>query len=149
MQRARWTAAMLYGLAGLAAALDRSWGRTLVALAIYAFLTRLSLPLLQRAARKHTPVNLLVLRTFGSAGRSRRLFEQVATRWRSIGPLHLIAGADSATANLDLAEAVRYLTFRFRSLYVSDAADLERRRDASPPASSSPTSASAPPPSNN
>ena len=106
---------------------DRVWWPTLSALGLYAVLSRLTLPLLRRAARRHEPVSLLVLRTFGAPGRSHRLFEGVGARWRYIGPIHLIAGADSATVNLDLSEAFRYLTFRFRSLFVSDAEDLERR----------------------
>lgn len=110
--------------------LDRAWRPAATALAVYALVTRLTLPLLQRAARRHRPVELLVLRTFGSAGRSRRLFDELGARWRYLGPLHLIAGADSATVNLDLSEAARYLTFRFRSLYVSGEADLERRIDS-------------------
>ena len=106
------------------------WWCGFAALGLYAVITRLTLPVLQRVARAHRPASLLVLRVFGAPGRSQRLFEEVGTRWRSVGPLHLIAGADSATANLDLAEAVRYLTFRFRSLYVSDGPDLQRRLDA-------------------
>lgn len=107
--------------------IGKAWRPTLAALAVYAAITVLTLPLLRRAARRHPPVSLLVLRVFGAPGRSLRLFEQVGARWRYIGPMHLIAGADSATANLDLSEAVRYLTFRFRSLYVSGEADLVRR----------------------
>lgn len=106
------------------AMLDRSWWRPLAPLALYTVLTRLTLPLLRR---RHGPVSLLVLRVFGAAGRSQRLFDELGTRWRYVGPIHLIAGADSATVNLDLSEALRYLTFRFRSLYVSDERDLERR----------------------
>ena len=101
--------------------------RALATLAVYAVLTRLMLPLLRRQARAHTPVNLLVLRVFGTPGRSQSLFEELGTRWRYAGPIHLIAGADSATANLDLSEAARYLTGRFRSLYISSDADREKR----------------------
>jgi len=98
-----------------------------IALVLYAVITRFALPMLPRAAREHSPANLLVLRVFGAPGRSQRLLEEVGTRWRYVGPLHLIAGTDSAIANLDLSEAYGYLTFRFRSLYVSDLEDLDRR----------------------
>ena len=101
--------------------------RALPTLAVYAVLSRLMLPLLRRQARAHAPVNLLVLRVFGTPGRSQSLFEELGTRWRYAGPIHLIAGADSATANLDLSEAARYLTGRFRSLYISSDADREKR----------------------
>ena len=53
--------------------------------------------------------------------------EQLATRWRYIGPIHLIAGTDLATTNLDPAELYAFLTFRFRRLYVKDEDDLARR----------------------
>ena len=104
---------------------DTWW--VLGSLALYALLTRLTLPLLRRAARKHPPARLLVLRVFGAPGKTQSLFQRLGVRWRYVGPIHLIAGADSATANLDLSEAVRYLTGRFRSLYVSSDADLDRR----------------------
>ncbi|MEA2413357.1 MAG: hypothetical protein QOI58_14 [Thermoanaerobaculia bacterium] len=103
------------------------WRYGAASLAVYAGLTRLMLPVLRRAARKHRPASLLVLRVFGSAGRSTRLLEHIGMRWRTVGPIHLIAGADTAITNLDLSEVFRFLTFRFRSEYVKDAADLERR----------------------
>ena len=123
-----WTVFSLWYVA-LGAA-GPTWWYGFVAIAVYGVLTRLTLPVLRREARQHRPAALLVLRVFGAPSRSQRLFEEVGTRWRYIGPLHLIAGADSAAANLDLAEAVRYLTWRFRSLYVQDARDLERRMAA-------------------
>jgi hypothetical protein len=105
----------------------QSWAWGGASVALYAILTRLMLPLLRRAARRHRPASLLVLRVFGSAGRSTRLLEHVGMRWRTVGPIHLIAGADTAITNLDLPEVFRFLTFRFRSEYVKDDADLERR----------------------
>ena len=105
----------------------RSWAYGAASLALYAVVTRLMLPLLRRAARRHRPASLLVLRVFGSPGRSARLLEHIGMRWRTIGPIHLIAGGDTAVTNLDLSEVFRFLTFRFRSVYVQDAADLERR----------------------
>ena len=103
------------------------WRYGAASLAVYAGLTALMLPRLRRAARRHPPSSLLVLRVFGSPGRSGRQLEHIGMRWRAIGPIHLIAGADTAITNLDLSEAYRFLTFRLRSLYVQDAADLERR----------------------
>lgn len=104
----------------------RLWWYPAGALAVYAILTRVMLLLLlRRPAGRHAPASLLVLRVFGAPSRSRRLFEELGTRWRYIGPIHLIAGVDSAVTNLDPAEALRFLTFRFRSLYVIDPADAE------------------------
>lgn len=105
----------------------QSWEYGAASLALYAGLTRLILPLLRRAARRHRPASLLILRVFGSPGRSARLLEHIGMRWRTVGPIHLIAGADTAITNLDLPEVFRFLTFRFRSVYVQDAADLDRR----------------------
>ena len=98
-----------------------------LSLAVYAGLTRRMLPRLQGAARGHRPASLLVLRVFGSPGRSARLLAHIGMRWRTVGPIHLIAGSDTAITNLDLSEVFRFLTFRLRSVYVQDAADLERR----------------------
>ena len=120
-----WIAfAAAYGIRHDTAQFWRYAGASLV---LYAVLTRLMLPLLRRAARRHRPASLLVLRVFGSPGRSARLLEHIGMRWRTVGPIHLIAGADTAIINLDLPEVFRFLTFRFRSVYVQDAADLERR----------------------
>ena len=105
----------------------QSWRYGAASLALYACLTRLMLPRLRRAARGHRPASLLVLRVFGSPGPSARRFQHIAMRWRTVGPIHLIAGADTAVTNLDLSEVFRFLTFRLRSVYVQDAADLERR----------------------
>ena len=101
----------------------------LLALAVYFVITRIATSLLRRAAERQHAAGLLVLRVFGSPSRGLRLFSELGTQWRTIGPLQLIAGTDSAIANLDLLEAVRYLTFRFKSLYVADAADLDRRME--------------------
>lgn len=81
----------------------------------------------RREARAHRAVRLLVLRAFGTPSRSHNLFDRLGTRWRYAGPIHLIAGTDSAIANLDPAEAVRCLTLRIPSLFVRSQADLARR----------------------
>ena len=100
---------------------------TALSLVLFAALTSITLRLVRRDARMHAPASLLVLRVFGTPGRGQRLFEHLGMRWRYAGPIHAIAGADSATANLDLSEAFRFLTLRSRSLYVLDEADLQRR----------------------
>ena len=103
------------------------WWLAFVAIALYAIVTGLTLPLLRREARRHRPVSLLVLRVFGAPARSQTLFEQIGTRWRTIGPIHLIAGPDSVIANLDISELAHLLTLRQSRLYVTDRDDLERR----------------------
>jgi hypothetical protein len=102
----------------------------LAALAAYATLTHFALLVLRRRARAHPPAGLLVLRVFGAPRRSETFFEEIGTHWRFIGPMHLIAGTDSAITNLDLSEAVRCLTFRTPSLFVKSDADLDQRMKA-------------------
>ena len=87
--------------------------------------------------RRHAAVHLLFLRKFGPAARTHRLFEEVGTRWRHIGPIHLIAGLDSMVTNLDLGEFARMFTKRSRGLYVKDQNNLTERMkhvDAAPDA---------------
>jgi hypothetical protein len=101
------------------------WGPGI--LAVHVVLTLALLPLLCREASCHPPVPMLVLRVFGASSRAQRLFEELGARWRYIGPVQLIAGVDSVIANLSLDEVARYLTFRFRSLFVKSSDDLEKR----------------------
>jgi len=103
------------------------WWAAFAAIGAYGLTTFLAVPVLRRAALQHRPASLLVLRVFGAPSRTHRLFEEVGTRWRTIGPIHLIAGTDSIVINLDISELAHMVTMRSRTLYVSDKANLERR----------------------
>jgi hypothetical protein len=70
---------------------------------------------------------LLVLRVFRQEGPIARLFEQVAQRWRSIGPVLLISGADLASRTVDPHELVDFLEGRLQERYIADRADLKRQ----------------------
>lgn len=78
-----------------------------------------SMPMLRRAALRHEPVHLLVLRVFGPAAQTHRLMERIGRQWRGIGPIHLIAGPDSVVTNLDLGEFAGMFTGRSRNLYAA------------------------------
>ena len=99
------------------------------AVVLYTLLAHSGLLVLRNRARAHYPTSLLVLRVFGSPRRSQRLFEEVGIYWRSIGPLHLLGGTDSIIANLDIADTMRCLGFRIRTLFVASDADLQRRME--------------------
>lgn len=100
-----------------------------IAFLLYETVVYTGLLTVRREARAHRPVSLLVLRAFGTPSRSHGFFERLGTRWRYAGPIHLIAGTDSAIATLDPSEAVRCLTLRIPSLFVKSDADLESRLD--------------------
>ncbi len=77
---------------------------------------------------------LLVLRVFGYARRTERLLDEVGLRWRCIGPVNLIAGADIATSFLDPGELVQFASGRLGDAYIADEpmlqAKLERAADS-------------------
>ncbi|WP_193721611.1 hypothetical protein, partial [Georgenia subflava] len=73
------------------------------------------------------PVRLLLLRTFGSRRRSSRLLRDLTSRWRWVGSVELITGADLATETLEPHELVDYLTGRLRDRFVRDEGELARR----------------------
>ena len=106
---------------------DRVTWAAALAFVLYEAVVYAGLLTVRHEARGHPPVSLLVLRVFRTPERSHSLFERVGTRWRYAGPIHLIAGTDSAIPNLDPSEAVRCLTFRTPTLFVSGDADLRRR----------------------
>jgi hypothetical protein len=75
------------------------------------------MPMLRRAARRHAPAHLLVLRAYGPGARTEQLMETVGRQWRTIGPIHLLAAPDSVVTNLDLGEFARMFTGRSRTMY--------------------------------
>jgi hypothetical protein len=104
-----------------------SWWCAPLAFVAYKLVSNRALAILDGRAPKPPAARLLLLRIFGARKRTERLMEQLSTRWRYIGPIHLIAGTDLATANLNPVELYAFLAFRFRRLYVKDTEDLARR----------------------
>jgi hypothetical protein len=73
------------------------------------------------------PVRLLLLRTFGSRGRSTRLLRAITRQWRWIGSVELFAAPDIATETLEPDEFVDFMLGRLPRRFIDDQAALDRR----------------------
>jgi hypothetical protein len=73
------------------------------------------------------PVRLLLLRTFGSRGRSTRLFRDLTKQWRWIGSVELIIAPDLASETLEPDEFLDFLYGRLPQRFVRDDASLQQR----------------------
>jgi hypothetical protein len=82
---------------------------------------------LKRIEPWNPPKALLLLRVFAQDRRGERLLDEVAFRWRFIGPIHMIGGPDLAKTNLDLDELLLFLRRRLYRLFVTDQPSLQRR----------------------
>ncbi|HYE97147.1 MAG TPA: hypothetical protein VD962_13150 [Rubricoccaceae bacterium] len=104
-------------------------GSALVAPALGAFVVVLVIALrpLRRASAQAHPRRLLLLRVFGSRGRSERLFREVGLHWRYVGPVRLIGAPDLATEMLEPDELLAFLGGRLRRLFLATPDDLDRR----------------------
>jgi hypothetical protein len=70
---------------------------------------------------------LLLLRVFGFQRRTERLFDAVAQRWRWLGSVRMIAGADLATRIIGPGDLVAFMGGHLRQLFLKqDRASLER-----------------------
>jgi hypothetical protein len=70
---------------------------------------------------------LLLLRVFGYAARTERLFDRVGARWRLFGPVTMIAAPDVAARTIDPGDYLRWLTGRIDESFVTSPADLDDR----------------------
>jgi hypothetical protein len=70
---------------------------------------------------------LLLLRVFGFQRRTEKLFDVIAQRWRLLGGVKLIAGADLAMRTMDPADFISFVGGRLRRLFVRSGRDLARR----------------------
>jgi hypothetical protein len=70
---------------------------------------------------------LLFLRVFGFGPRSSRLVDLIAARWRSLGPVWLIAAPDVAARVLTPRTFLMFLRGALGGLFVYKGADLSRR----------------------
>jgi hypothetical protein len=73
---------------------------------------------------------LLFLRVFGFGPRSSRLVDLIATRWRSVGPVWLIAAPDVAGRVLAPRTFLMFLRGALGGLFVNNRAELSRRLSA-------------------
>jgi hypothetical protein len=81
----------------------------------------------RRSASPSAPRRLLLLRAFGFDKRTQRLLDDLGQRWRYLGPIRLIAGADLAYATLEPHEFVAFLGGRLTRAFIKDSGDLEHR----------------------
>lgn len=61
---------------------------------------------------------LLLLRVFGFQRRTERLFDTVAQRWRWLGSVKIIAGADLATRLIGPGDLISFMAGRLRQLFL-------------------------------
>ena len=73
------------------------------------------------------PARLLLLRTFGSRGRSTRLLRSLTRQWRWVGSVELVVAPDVATEVLEPDEFLDFLRGRLGLRFVSDRAALQRQ----------------------
>ena len=77
--------------------------------------------------RQVDPSSLLMLRVFSSDQTRQRLLDQIASRWRYLGPVLMIGGPDLAVNNVEPDEFLAFVSGRTRRLFVSDSEDLAER----------------------
>jgi hypothetical protein len=103
------------------------WGATgLGAFAAYKLTTSAGFRFLAARPRK-PPRRLLLLRVFGFDRRSSRLFDVIASRWRYLGSIRLIAAPDLASRTIDPGKLFAFLRGRLRKLFVHNEAELAER----------------------
>jgi hypothetical protein len=73
------------------------------------------------------PVRLLLLRTFGSRGRSTRLFRDLTKQWRWIGSVELIIAPDLASETLEPDEFLDFIYGRLPQRFVREEESLQER----------------------
>ena len=83
--------------------------------------------LLRRVEPWKSPRALLLLRVFARDKRDERLLDEIAFRWRFIGPIHMIGGPDLAKTNLEPNELLLFLRRGLRQIFVTDRPSLQRR----------------------
>jgi hypothetical protein len=70
---------------------------------------------------------LLLLRVFNLGGRSERMFDALAKRWRRLGSICLIAGPDLLTAAVEPHEFLDFIGGNLSRRFVTDKEDLSKR----------------------
>src|SRR5262249_23175632 len=70
---------------------------------------------------------LALLRVFTLGKRAERLVEALATHWRYVGSIQLIAGPDLARVTIQPHEILDFLQGRLARRFITDPSSLERR----------------------
>jgi hypothetical protein len=92
----------------------------LLAFVVYKVVASAGLSLLGRkesSATRKSP-GLLLLRVFSLGRRSERLFDALATHWRHVGNIRLIAGPDLATTTVEPHEFLDFLTGKLARRFI-------------------------------
>ena len=93
----------------------------------YRVVVQVGLILWQRGDARLGNRRLLLLRVFGFRRRTEKLFDIVAQRWRWIGSVRMIAGADLATRIIGPGDLLSFMGGRLSHLFVRhDRSSLER-----------------------
>jgi hypothetical protein len=100
---------------------------SIIAFVAYKFVAAAGFRFVRKARSPEPPRTLLLLRVFGFARRSQRLFDDLGQRWRYLGPIRLIAGTDLAYATIEPHEFYDFLSGRLSRAFVKDQEDLESR----------------------
>jgi len=82
---------------------------------------------LRGMAGETPPRTLLLLRVFGDAARSERLFDRLGARWRLLGPVTMIVAPDVAARTIHPGDYLRWLTGHLDESFVTSADDLRAR----------------------
>jgi hypothetical protein len=106
----------------------------LLAFAVYKVVTWAGFRLLRRDATsiRESP-RLLLLRVFSLGRRSERLFDALATHWRHIGSIRLIAGPDLATTTVEPHEFLDFLSGKLARRFIDGLQTLELRLSETDP----------------
>lgn len=81
---------------------------------------------LHRQSQPSAQRSLLLLRVFSKRHTTERLLDAVQTRWRYVGPVYEIAGADLARLNIDALELNKYVSSRLHEVFLFGASDHDQ-----------------------
>jgi hypothetical protein len=122
----------IYTVATTASVLE--WGPAAALAAFFAYKTTSGVCFrVSRRWQPHdTPRTLLLLRVFGFDRRTQKLLHDVGHRWRRMGPIRLVAGADLVNATIEPQEFFSFMNGRLSRAFVKDRQDVIRRLSDSP-----------------
>jgi hypothetical protein len=122
-----WLIIILSACAFLAS--DLGWAALLglSAFVVYRAVVAVGLRLWRIDRLSATHGRLLLLRVFGFQQRTEKLFDGIGQRWRLVGSVKMIAGADLAMRTIDPGDFIAFAGGRMKQMFVQSLGDLERR----------------------
>jgi hypothetical protein len=104
------------------------WGLTgVVAFGAYVAATGIGFRLIRRYGTQDQAPHLLWLRVFSLGRQSERLYDVLATAWRHVGTISLIAGPDLATTTIEPHEFLAFVGGTLSRRFIDGPAALEQR----------------------